>query len=184
MAQFPFAHTIDMSYKLQDGILEVETKIENHATEWMPLGVGFHPYFRLYDAPRDQWLVTLPAKQHVVLSKQLIPTGETKPMPFKGSTFLNGIALDDVFTDLIRGESGRAEFSVTGVSQRISVLYGPKYPVAVVYAPAGKDFICFEPMTGLTNAFNLNHTGKYQDLQTIPAGGQWKESFWIRADNF
>ena len=28
------------------------------------------------------------------------------------------------------------------------MLYGPKYPVAVVYSPNGRDFICFEPMTG------------------------------------
>src|SRR4051812_1572883 len=30
MAQFPFAHTLFMTYRLQDGVLEVETTIENH----------------------------------------------------------------------------------------------------------------------------------------------------------
>jgi len=89
-----------------------------------------------------------------------------------------------VFTGLIRGESGRATFSVQGAQQKISVLYGPKYPVAVVYAPAGRDFICFEPMSGVTNAFNLNHAGKYAELQTIPPGGTWRESFWITVSGF
>jgi hypothetical protein len=36
-------------------------------------------------------------------------------------------------------------------------------------------------MTGITNAINLNHEGKYPDLQTVAPGGKWTESFWIRA---
>jgi hypothetical protein len=36
-------------------------------------------------------------------------------------------------------------------------------------------------MAGITDAVNLNHAGKYPDLQTVPAGGKWTESFWIRA---
>ena len=65
-------------------------------------------------------------------------------------------------------------------------MFGPKYPVAVVWEPntqAGepRPFICFEPMTGVTSAVNLAHEGKYPDLQIIPPGGRWSESFWIRA---
>ena len=60
------------------------------------------------------------------------------------------------------------------------------YKVAVVYAPTGpnRDFICFEPMTGPTNAFNLAHRGIYKELQTIPAGPTWQESYWIRPIGF
>lgn len=184
MAQFPFAHTIYMTYRLEGGMLEVETIIENLAAEAMPVSVGFHPYFQLHDAPRDKWTVRLPAREQVVLSPQLIPTGETKPMPYSDNLALAGVALDDVFSGLIRGESGRAEFSVSGASQKISVLYGPKYPVAVVYAPPGRDFICFEPMSGPTNAMSLHHAGKYPELQTIAPGGKWQESFRIRAEQF
>jgi len=28
---------------------------------------------------------------------------------------------------------------------------------------------------------NLNHAGKYPDLQMVAPGGKWTESFWIRA---
>ena len=37
MKQWPFAHTIDMTYRLQDGVLEVLTKITNLAAEPMPV---------------------------------------------------------------------------------------------------------------------------------------------------
>ena len=69
-------------------------------------------------------------------------------------------------------------------SRKISLIYGPKYTVAIVYAPPGKDFICFEPMSAITNAFNLAHAGAYKELQSIPVGGTWRESFWIVPSGF
>ena len=88
-------------------------------------------------------------------------------MSYKNPQDLEGISLDDVLGGLIPGESGRTEFAVQGAKERIAVVYGPKYPVAVVYSPKDRDFICFEPMSGPTNAFNLKQAGKYNDLQTI-----------------
>jgi aldose 1-epimerase len=184
MAQFPFAHTIDMTHRLRDGILEVETSIQNHAFEAMPVSIAFHPYFKLHDSPRNSWKVTLPAKESYVLSSSLVATGETKPMSYRNPQPLEGVSLDDVLGGLIPGESGRTEFAVEGAKERIAVLFGPKYPVAVVYSPPNRDFICFEPMTGPTNAFNLKQAGKYNDLQSIPAGGKWRESFWIHPTGF
>ena len=179
MAQFPFAHTLEMTYRLRDGALEVSTTIRNLSQSAMPVAIGFHPYFQITDAPRDEWQVTLPAREHVELSKTLVPTGERKPNPYPGTFALKGVQLDDVFTSL----SGR-EFSVQGKSQKIVVEYGEKFPVAVVYAPAGRNFICFEPMTGVTNAINLAHAGKYAELQTVAAGGVWTGSYFIRPSGF
>ena len=72
-----------MTYRLRNGILEVETVIENHSTDTMPVSIGFHPYFRLHDSPRNSWRVTLPAKETYVLSGSLVATGEKKPMTYK-----------------------------------------------------------------------------------------------------
>jgi aldose 1-epimerase len=179
MAQFPFAHTIDITYRLAAGVLQVETALQNRAAEPLPVAIGYHPYFQLHDAPRDQWKVHLAARVHVVLDGQLIPTGEHKSVEFGDPHPLRHGRLDDVFSDLVRGADGRARFWVAGLRQRVTVVYGPRYPVAVVYAPDGQEFICFEPMAAVTNAFNLAHAGLYPDLQTVPPGGEWRESFWI-----
>jgi aldose 1-epimerase len=184
MAQFPFAHTIEMTYGLAGGTMEVRTRIANESREPLPLGIGYHPYFTLAEAPRDEWKVHVAAREHVLLSDLLIPTGEREPVTLPDPVSLAGSHLDDVFTNLIRDDDGRAEFWVRGGGRQISVIYGPKYPVAVIYAPPGKDFICFEPMTAVTNAFNLAHAGRYDGLQSIPAGGEWQESFWIRPQGF
>jgi aldose 1-epimerase len=180
MAQFPFAHAIEMTYRLSAGVLEVRTTIENLSQQPMPLSIGFHPWYQIPDSPRDTWKVHLPVRDHYSLSDKLIPTGETTPVKFEDPTPLAGRQLDDVFGGVVSTD----EFWVEGNGRRISVRFGPKFPVAVIYAPQTRNVICFEPMTGVTNAFNLAHAGVYKGLQTIPAGAKWEESFWIRASGF
>jgi aldose 1-epimerase len=184
MAQFPFAHNITMTYRLANGELEVETAIENLSNARMPVAIGFHPYFQVEDAPRDEWNIHIAARDHVVLNPKLTPTGERKPMAFAETQPLKGLQFDDVFTNLTRGADGRASFWLEGRKQRVTVSYGPKFPVGVIFAPQRGAYVCFEPMAGLTNAFNLAHAGQYPDLQSISPGGTWKESFWIKPTGF
>jgi aldose 1-epimerase len=179
MAQFPFAHAVEMTYTLAAGSLEVETLVENQSSDPMPVGVGYHPYFQLPDTPRDQWNVHVAARDHLELSPLLIPTGARTPVSLPDPASLATTQLDDVFSQLVRGKDGRAEFWVAAGGKKVSVIYGPKYTVAVIYAPPGKDFICLEPMSAITDAFNLAHQGIYKELQSIPPGGSWRESFWI-----
>jgi aldose 1-epimerase len=67
MKQFPFAHTIDMTHRLQDGVLHVQTKITNLSAEAMPVAVGFHPYYKLTDSTREQWTISVGAQKHWIL---------------------------------------------------------------------------------------------------------------------
>ena len=184
MAQFPFAHTIEMTYRLQQGVLQVETLLQNHSTEPMPVSIGFHPYFRLAESPRDRWKIRLPVREHWVLNQSNLPTGEVKQVEFPDPIPLEGRTFDDVFGGLVRGADGRAEFWVQGEKEKISVFYGPKYTVCVLWVPKGRDFLCFEPMAAITNAMNLAHAGVYKELQSIPPGGEWRESFWIQPSGF
>jgi aldose 1-epimerase len=184
MAQFPFAHNIEMTYRLAGGVLEIQTAIENVSDEAMPVLVGYHTYYQINDAPRDDWRVHVAARDRFVLSKLLIPTGDRKQVSLPDPVPLGSTQLDDVFSNLVRDKDGKAAFSVQGRREKISVLYGPKYTVSVVYAPPGRDFICFEPMSGITDAFNLAHAGIYKELQSVRPGKTWKESFWIQPSGF
>ena len=175
MAQFPFAYAIEITHRLHGGSLEIETKIENLSDRPMPLSIGFHPYFQLTDSPRDDWHVHIAARRQVLLSEKLIPTGETKALEFQNPFALRGQALDTVFDDL----TGDA-FVIEGRRQRIEVQFGKKFPVAIIYAPASGSFVCIEPMSALTNAFNLEHAGIVSYLQHIAPGEIWSESFSIR----
>jgi aldose 1-epimerase len=189
MAQWPFAHEYEMTYRLADGALEVITTVSNLSADAMPLAIGYHPYYRIPDVPRDQWILRLPARKAVVADDRRVPTGELKAMDLPNPLPLKDRTLDDGFTDLERDAGGRARFAIEAGEKQIEILFGPRYPVAVIWEPASPpgqtfDFICVEPMTGVTNAINLNHAGKYPDLQMVPANSKWTESFWVRAKGF
>ena len=190
MAQFPFAHTMEMTYKLSGTTLETITRITNHSAEAMPLSIGYHPYFQLHDAPRDDWRVHVAAESLWQLNDKLTPTGEKTAVgdefPNAADLGLEGVFLDHVFGDLRRDADGVARFSVTGKNEKLTVAYGAKYSTAVIYAPtgSGQKFICFEPMSGITNAFNMAHRGEYDGLQKIEPGGVWSESFAVTVSGF
>ena len=225
MKQWPFAHTIEMTYRLAGGVLEVRTKVVNMSAEPMPVALGYHPWLQLTDSPREEWTITVPARTRWLLNWQKVPTGETEPTDafftnFKGA--LKDYNIDDVFTDLVRDAQGRVTATLKGRTQQIEVTQGPNYKAMIVYSPnplgtgrgsqipppnpnppavapataqpappppppnplATPNFICIEPMAGITNALNLAHRGVYKELQSIPPGGTWQESFWIRARGF
>jgi aldose 1-epimerase len=225
MKQFPFAHTIEMTHRVRDGVLQVTTRIHNLSTEPMPVSIGFHPYFTLTDSRRDEWTIAVGAKTQWLLAPNKIPTGETEPIerlfPDPTAIALKDHDLDHVFSDLIRDGDGRAVMTVKGKTQQIDVLVGPRYRAMVIYAPRpapppapastpaptstpvpapapgpggpgqppsssqpDRNFICFEPMAGITDAMNLSHKGRYQELQSIPPGEVWEESFWVRPKGF
>ena len=217
MKQFPFAHRITMTYRLQAGVLEVSASIENLSAEPMPVSVGFHPYFTLTDSPREEWTIAVPAKTHWLLAQTKVPTGETEPIealfPQPQTTALKDYNLDDVFTDLVRDEQGRARVRLQGRKQRLDILIGENWRGLTVWSPnpAGTgrgsnafspnpprpgamspppppaqdpNFICFEPLAAIVNGLNLAHKGLYKELQHIPPGGTWQASFWIRPSGF
>jgi aldose 1-epimerase len=203
MRQWPFAHVIEMTYRLAGGDLEVETVITNTGAEPMPVAIGFHPYFQLTDSLRDEWTIAIGARRRWVLDANKVPTGETvsteQLFANPASSPLRDYNLDDVFSDLVRDSDGRATMSVWGRKQRVDVIVGASYRSVVVWAPspsgtgrggqgpsppAERNFICFEPMAGITNALNMAHRGKYGELQTIAPGGTWRERFWIRPSGF
>ena len=232
MKQFPFAHTLEMTYRLQDGVLEVRTKIENLSVEPMPVAIGFHPYFQLTDSTREDWTLSVGAKTRWLLAQNKIPTGETeaieKFLPNPHAIALKDFDLDDVFGDLERDAQGRAVMSVKGKGQQLDVLVGPNYRSIVLYSPnpanarggggeggrgrgqgqtaappapatpatpgvpltgtnpnlPTRGFIAFEPMAGITDSMNLAQKGLYKELQSIPPGGSWQESFWLRPKGF
>ena len=136
MAQFPFAHTIEMTHRLQDGALEITAALHNLSAEPMPVAIGFHPYFTLSDSARDEWIISLGARTEWVLAPDKIPTGETRPIeqrfPNPGAARLRDHDLDHVFADLVRDASGRAVMSLQGASQKLDVIFGPNYRAAVV----------------------------------------------------
>jgi aldose 1-epimerase len=182
MAQWPFAQRYEMTYRLEDGALEVKTSVVNLGAEPIPLAIGFHPYYHIPDKPRDEWTVSAPVRQRIVVDSHLIPTGRLESADLPNPLPLKDRVQDTGFTGLERDSNGKARFVIASGNERIEVSFGPKYPVAVLWEPPKRDFICIEPMTTVTDGINLQHEGKYNALQNVAPGATWTESFWIRPE--
>lgn len=181
LAQFPFPHAIEMTHSLGDGQLTVRLKVTNHAEQALPLSMGFHPYFHVPGGDRDSCRVNLPVQSKLILNSEMLPTGGMETWDADSTFDLAGRSFDDGFTNLVRKASGDAVFHAEGGGRLLQVGFGPRFRVAVLYAPPGKPYLCFEPMTAITNAFNLAHEGRYDGLQEVQPGGSWEERFWVRA---
>ncbi len=266
MKQWPFAHTVTMTYKVADGALEVHTRLDNLSNDPMPVVIGFHPIFELPEGTRDEWTVQTDAKTHWIEIPQRLPTGDTQTTEEFFGSDRTAIKLgkygliDDVFTDLVRDANGRATVRVMYNGKEIDEILGPKFKTSLMwstplsqgggggggrgagggraggqgaagggragggappqtpFAPAVVDpaqgektappavpapaqaanapaaggaaaqpnrgFIAFEPMVAITDALNLSQKGVYKDLQSIPPGGSWEESFWITTKGY
>src|SRR6266853_2823650 len=162
MKQFPFAHTIEMTHRLQDGVLQVVTKITNMSAEPMPVAVGFHPYYKLTDSLREEWTISVGARKHWKLASTKIPTGETEPVenffPRPQAAALKDYNLDDVFSDLVYDAQGRAHMVLKGKHQQLEIMLGPNWRSIVIWSPnpavtgggqGDPNFIAFEPMAGI-----------------------------------
>ena len=125
-----------MTYRVQDGALEVHTRIDSLSDEPMPVAIGFHPYFQLTDAPREDWRLSIGAKTHWLLDSRTIPTGLTEPitslLPDPKNVLVKDVILDDIFTDLERDSQGRATVSAFGKTQQLDVVVGPKFKTILV----------------------------------------------------
>jgi aldose 1-epimerase len=142
MQQFPFAHTLTMTYRLAGGALEVRTRIDNLSNEPMPVAIGFHPYFQLTDSIRNDWTLNVGAKTHWLLAPNKTPTGETEP----AASFFGGdphkvplsrfatTPIDEMFTDLEHDPQGRAAVTMHGKKQSVTVRLGPKFKTVLIYS--------------------------------------------------
>ncbi len=188
MAQFPFAQVYEMTYRLKDGKLECTTRATNVGNSDLPVHFAFHPYFHP-DGPREQWKLTIGAQKHWFVTKQLIPTGETEPTDkfrpgITKRVTLDQTFVDDGFSEFARDANGLGQVVIQGQTQKIEVLYGKGFDYAIVYAPLDKTLVCAEPQTGPTNAFNLQHEGKFKDLIILAPGKTFEASFWIVPTGF
>lgn len=178
MAQFPFAHSLEMRHLLRDGRLHVTLRLSSECSEPLPVSVGFHPYYTIPKSHRNEWRLKLAGRAHFALNANQTPTGavsRVEPIDADVKT----LELDDVYSDLIRNGDGEARFSLQSHAGSVQIGFGPQYKVAVVYAPRTGDFVCVEPMATVTNALNLYRNGADIELPMIPPGGVWEEAFWV-----
>jgi galactose mutarotase-like enzyme len=183
LAVFPFPHAVELHAHIEgEGTLVIETSV--HADDPVassvsssppsvgplpvPVSFGYHPYLTL-PGDRAGWKVELPVNERLPLDARMIPTGAREPVA-RRCFQLDGGSWDDAYSDL----RDPPTFRVSSPGAGISLELRRGYTHAQLYAPAGGDFVCFEPMTAPTNAL-VSHEG----LRLIEPGEAFHAAFAI-----
>src|SRR5215211_3051100 len=145
-AAFPFPHRIDVVARLRDRRLDLVTTVAPTTRRRVPIAFGWHPYLRIPGARRGQWLLRLPAREHLVLDARGLPTGGRVREPAERARIERR-----TFDDLYALGRDRA-LSLESDHGAVTVRGDAGYPYAQVWVPPGMPFAALEPMTAPTNA--------------------------------
>ena len=147
LASFPYPHVLTVAMRLAERTLTVRATVTATGDKSVPLCFGFHPYLRLPDAPRGEWVIETPPLRHLALDDRGLPTGESQPQPALREA-LEDKSFDDAYDQVPDG----AVFAVSGGGRRLEVHFEQGYSATQIFAPAAEDLVCFEPMTAPTDA--------------------------------
>ncbi len=167
---FPFPHDLTVSVRLQGAEIEVTTQIVPTAEVAVPIAFGWHPYFVIPDAGRDEWLLSLPFTQKAELNEDNLPTGEVNSWSWTDGP-LAGRVVDDLFVGVQPGTVA----TLAGNGHSIDMEYRSGYPYAVAFAPEADDVVAIEPMTAPTDPF----AGAFERRAVAP-GDSYAASYVIR----
>jgi aldose 1-epimerase len=160
---YPFEYSLEVTYQWKAKVgFECTSRITNHSKEDIPVGVGWHPYFKIASEKVDELSLQFPAISVLEVDSKLIPTGNSKPYSvFNKLTQIADTQLDHCF--VLNTESSPAEIIIqnqkTGFGYKIRQETGKRmYNYLQVYTPPTRKSIAIEPMTCIPDAFN-NKTG-------------------------
>jgi aldose 1-epimerase len=152
--EWPWAYRATQRIVLTPAGLDVEMILTNESETSMPAGLGWHPYF-----PRTA-ATTLHA--HVtglwLTDAEILPTVRVTPPPDRDPRLglaVDRVALDNVFVGWDQG--ALITWPKRGARLRMTAR-GP-LSTLVVYTPSGEAFFCAEPVSHVTEAFNLAAAG-------------------------
>lgn len=153
-AQYPFEFTLERSYSLIGGTLEIATSVTHTGPGVMPFSVGEHPGFGLNwtagGAIEDYTLEFEKAEtQEAILLDAKGLVGETtKPVFEQGRRLpLTRHCFDQDALIFTRLGSRSVTLTSRCSSRRLTVSF-PGYPALGIWAKPGASFVCIEPWYG------------------------------------
>ena len=185
LASFPFPFRIEVTFRLRATALEMVAVARNTGEGPMPAGFGIHPYFH---APQGG-TVCVPAESRWELADSL-PTGRINPVEgsfdLRKPRAIEGLALDDVYTNVTSRADGRARATIddSHLRRRTVIEFDPKSlpECVVVTPPAPRKAICVAPQSCPTDAFNLAAKDVDAHVVTLAPGAEARWSIVVRSE--
>ena len=186
-AYWPGDYKLTLRFLLAPDSLSLSCTLANPGSEPVPVGLGFHPYFRVPLSPEATFdcKVSVPANSYWQLHENL-PLGKKLPLdPFHDLRVprrFDDLMLDDIYTDWTPapGATGlnlRGRIEQGGVGA-VELWTSDAFRELVVFTPPSKQAICLEPYTCVTDAINL-HAHKVDSGLIILEPGESRTEFVV-----
>lgn len=184
---WPADFSIQIRYALNGATLRADVRIANPDNVSLPFGFGTHPYFRLplaAESDPSHCLIEASAAEQWELT-DCLPTGSRQPVPsdkdLREGARYSELQLDDVLTGL-QPEGGRHEFLIIDerAGLQVSQRCDPAFRELVVYTPPGRNAVCLEPYTCVTDAANLQPRGIDAGWRVLEPGEEFHT--WIEIE--
>jgi aldose 1-epimerase len=148
---YPFSFKLKIKYSLDTKGFNVETTIKNTDSTNIPVGDGWHPYFKIGNNVEDLFL-KLPTNKKITVNKRMIPTGKySKYNKFDSLTKIGKTNFDTGFVI----NKNNASTVIYSSKQDISLnVWQNNYNYLQVFIPPLRNSIAIEPMSCNTDAFN------------------------------
>lgn len=172
---------------LQAHTLTLTLTATNTGTHPEPVGIGWHPYFRLPSGNRTNARLHVPATTRAALNnpEDMFPTGALLPVTGTPLDFTapNGspltVPVNDAFLSLQKTAQGNVVCNIEDVAAnyglRITALT-PLIKTILVYAPADEPLVVLEPQFNNGDPFGKAWKGKDNGMVTLHPGQSvtWK----------
>lgn len=152
---WPWAYRAVQRFTLTAAGLTVALDLVNESDVPMPAGLGWHPYF-----PRTP-RTTIAAEVRAVwlTDEEMLPTALVPPSPAADPS--RGVAVDAAALDnCFVGWSRRVDVEWPEPDAGLTMTAEPPLDYLVVFTPPGRPFFCVEPVSHVTDAFNLAEAGR------------------------
>jgi aldose 1-epimerase len=152
---WPWAYHATQRFTLTPSSLTVELSVSNQSTAPMPAGLGWHPYF-----PRTpRATITAEVRAVWLTDGEMMPTELVAPpgaADLGRAVTAEAVTLDNCFV----GWSRQATIDWPELGARLVMRADPPLDYLVVYTPPHRPFFCVEPVSHVTDAFNLAEAGR------------------------
>ena len=172
---YPFPFSLEVEFMIHDnGTFTLEMAVHNLHDESIPVGFGWHPYFRLTDKA-DKHRMKLPSCEQVLINDRMIPTGDRFIfLDFQKKKTVGDTFLDNCFFNT--RTAGTARMRLEGDDRTIEVSASIRqFPFFQVFTPPHRESIALEPMTCNVDAFNNG-----QGLVALEPDEEWKGKMEIK----
>jgi aldose 1-epimerase len=170
---WPWPFSAGQIFELKAGALDIHLSITNAGSEWMPVSLGFHPFFprlpstRLTASVRGVWLS----------DDTQIPTRLVEATHFLDLAHGVAVAHAPFVDNCHSGWNGSAVIDQPELGLRIR--FSASSTFLHVFTPLGANYFCVEPVTAMPDAVHRSEPSETTGLHTLEPGATFSLSMTL-----